>query len=63
VNADTNSADLKSLTSVVVRFAEGTHSTFANADAPAAFKEMLTESLLLIKGAYQPVTVSVLETN
>ncbi|APR68113.1 hypothetical protein CN03_14920 [Thalassolituus oleivorans] len=63
VNADTNSADLKSPTSVVVRFAEGTHSTFANADAPAAFKEMLTESLLLIKGAYQPVTVSVLETN
>jgi pimeloyl-ACP methyl ester carboxylesterase len=63
VNAETTIGDLASPTRVVARFAEGTHSTFANADAPGAFTEMLTQSLMLINGTYTSVNTAVLESS
>ena len=61
VNKDTVVGDLKTPTQVVSRFSTGTHSTFANADADAAFKEMLTQSITLIKGQFTTVNQTVLK--
>lgn len=61
VNKDTVVGDLKTPTQVVSRFSTGTHSTFANADADAAFKEMLTQSITLIKGQFTTVNQNVLK--
>ena len=61
VNKDTDVSTLSSPTQVVSRFSTGTHSTFANADADAAFKEMLTQSITLIKGQFTTVNQAVLK--
>ena len=61
VNAGTDVSTLSTPTQVVSRFNTGTHSTFANADAPAAFTEMLTQSLKLIGGSFETVNTTVLE--
>ena len=61
VNKDTVVGDLKTPTQVVSRFSTGTHSTFANADADAAFKEMLTQSITLIKGQFTTFNQTVLK--
>lgn len=61
VYKDTVVSDLKTPTQVVSRFSTGTHSTFANADADAAFKEMLTQSITLIKGQFTTVNQTVLK--
>ncbi len=63
VNANTSIGDLASPTRVVARFDEGTHSTFANADARDAFNEMLAQSLRLIGGSYATVNTTVLESS
>ena len=39
-----------------VRFGSGTHSTFANADDPATFVEMVTQSVAFIQNGVVPVT-------
>lgn len=63
VNKDTDVAGLSSPTRVVSRLSTGTHSTFANADAPAAFNEMLTQSITLIKGSFTVTNTTVLEAS
>jgi pimeloyl-ACP methyl ester carboxylesterase len=63
VNQGTVIADLSSPIQVVSRFSTGTHSTFANSDAPAAFTEMLTQSVTLIKGSFTVVNPTVLEAS
>lgn len=63
VNKDTDMSELSSPIQVVSRFSTGTHSTFANSDAPAAFTEMLTQSITLIKGSYTAVNTTVLEAS
>jgi pimeloyl-ACP methyl ester carboxylesterase len=63
VNKDTDVATLSSPTQVVSRLSTGTHSTFANADAPAAFNEMLTQSITLIKGSFTVTNTTVLEAS
>ena len=63
VNQGTVVADLSSPTQVVSRFSTGTHSTFVNSDAPAAFTEMLTQSVTLIKGSFTVLNPTVLEAS
>jgi pimeloyl-ACP methyl ester carboxylesterase len=63
VNKDTVVADLSSPIQVVSRLSTGTHSTFANSDAPAAFTEMLTQSVTLIKGSFTVANPAVLEAS
>lgn len=63
VNKDTVIGELTSPTQVVSRFSTGTHSTFANSDAPAAFTEMLTQSITLINGSFTSVNTAVLEAS
>ena len=63
VNQGTVIADLSSPIQVVSRFSTGTHSTFANSDAPAAFTEMLTQSVTLIKGSFTVLNPTVLEAS
>jgi pimeloyl-ACP methyl ester carboxylesterase len=63
VNKDTVVADLSSPIQVVSRLSTGTHSTFANSDAPAAFTEMLTQSVTLIKGSFTVGNPAVLEAS
>jgi hypothetical protein len=50
-----------------VRFNQGTHSTFAAGDVPAAFGEMVRQSLMMVNGAYNTaantLNTSVLESN
>ena len=49
---------------VETRFAAGTHSTFANADDPATFAEMVAQSVAFISaGAVAASNTSVLESN
>jgi pimeloyl-ACP methyl ester carboxylesterase len=63
VNADTDLSGLASPTQVVTRLSTGTHSTFANSDAPAAFTEMLTQSIYLINGSFTVGDTTVLESS
>ncbi|MEH6359037.1 MAG: Ig-like domain-containing protein, partial [Pseudomonadales bacterium] len=63
VNKETVVGDLSSPTQVVTRLSTGTHSTFANSDAPAAFIEMLTQSVTLIKGSFTVANPAVLEAS
>ncbi len=63
VNADTDLSGLTSPTQVVTRLSTGTHSTFANSDAPAAFTEMLTQSIYLINGSFTVGDTTVLESS
>ena len=63
VNKDTDVADLSSPTQVVSRLSTGTHSTFANSDAPTAFMEMLNQSVTLINGSFTVTDTAVLEAS
>jgi pimeloyl-ACP methyl ester carboxylesterase len=63
VNKDTDVADLSSPTQVVTRLSTGTHSTFANSDAPTAFSEMVYQSVTLIKGSFAVGNTAVLESS
>jgi len=63
VDSTTDTAELASPLRAQVRFSNGTHATFANADSLAAFTEMVTESALMINGAYSTVDTTVLESN
>lgn len=63
VYKETVVGDLGSPTQVVSRFSTGTHSTFANSDAPAAFTEMLTQSVSLINGSFAVLNPTVLESS
>lgn len=53
VRKDTTASTLESPVQAQVRLSKATHSTFGNADVNAAFLEMMTQTTLLIKGAYQ----------
>ena len=63
VDNATNVADLSDPLRAEVRFAAGTHSTFANADDTATFYEMLGQSVSLILGNYTVTNTTVLEAN
>jgi len=63
VDNATNVADLSDPLRAEVRFAAGTHSTFANADDTATFYEMLGQSVSLILGNYTVTSPTVLEAN
>ena len=63
VNQGTDISSLSSPKQIVSRFSTGTHSTFANADAPTAFAEMLTQSITLIKGSFAVANPAVLEAS
>jgi pimeloyl-ACP methyl ester carboxylesterase len=63
VNKGTVVADLTSPTQVVTRLSTGTHSTFANSDAPTAFSEMVYQSVTLIKGSFAVANPAVLEAS
>ena len=63
VDNATDVADLTDPLRAEVRFAAGTHSTFANADDAATFYEMLGQSVSLILGSYTVTNTTVLEAN
>ena len=63
VDASTDTTSLSTPLRAQTRFATGTHATFANADSLTAFAEMVTESVLMINGAFGTVNTSVLESN
>jgi pimeloyl-ACP methyl ester carboxylesterase len=63
VSKETIVGDLTSPLQVVTRLSTGTHSTFANSDAPAAFVEMLSQSVSLIKGSFTVANPAVLEAS
>jgi pimeloyl-ACP methyl ester carboxylesterase len=63
VSKDTVVGDLTSPTQVVTRLSTGTHSTFANSDAPTAFSEMVYQSVTLIKGSFAVGNPAVLEAS
>jgi pimeloyl-ACP methyl ester carboxylesterase len=67
VNAATDVTALTAPVQVQVRFNQGTHSTFAAGDVPAAFGEMVRQSLMMVNGAYNTaantLNTSVLESN
>jgi pimeloyl-ACP methyl ester carboxylesterase len=63
VNQATDISQLTPPLQVVTRLSTGTHSTFANADAPAAFAEMLGQSVSLIKGSFKVANSAVLEAS
>lgn len=63
VDNATEVADLADPLRAEVRFAAGTHSTFANADDTASFYEMLGQSVSLILGSYTVTNPTVLEAN
>ncbi|ASP38575.1 hypothetical protein CHH28_07760 [Bacterioplanes sanyensis] len=67
VNAATDVTALTTPVQVQVRFNQGTHSTFAASDVPAAFGEMVRQTLMLVNGAYNTpantLNTSVLESN
>lgn len=67
VNAATDVTALSTPVQVQVRFNQGTHSTFAASDVPAAFGEMVRQSLMMVNGAYNTaantLNTSVLESN
>jgi pimeloyl-ACP methyl ester carboxylesterase len=63
VNQATDISQLTPPLQVVTRLSTGTHSTFANADAPAAFAEMLGQSVSLIKGSFTVTNPAVLEAS
>ena len=63
VTSTTTVGDLASPLRAEVRFASGTHSTFANSDDSAVFREMLGQSVSLILGSYTVTNTAVLESN
>ncbi|SIS84215.1 virulence factor lipase N-terminal [Thalassolituus maritimus] len=63
VTSTTTVGDLASPLRAEVRFASGTHSTFANSDDSAVFLEMLGQSVSLILGSYTVTNTAVLESN
>ncbi|GAA6146124.1 hypothetical protein [Thalassolituus maritimus] len=63
VTSATTVGDLSSPLRAEVRFASGTHSTFANSDDSAVFLEMLGQSVSLILGSYSVTNTTVLESN
>lgn len=63
VTSTTTVGDLASPLRAEVRFASGTHSTFANSDDRAVFLEMLGQSVSLILGSYTVTNTAVLESN
>lgn len=63
VTSTTTVGDLASPLRAEVRFASGTHSTFANSDDSEVFLEMLGQSVSLILGSYTVTNTAVLESN
>lgn len=63
VTSATTVGDLATPLRAEVRFASGTHSTFANSDDSAVFLEMLGQSVSLILGSYTVTNTAVLESN